>query len=246
MAEGATRKARNTPSHSLAVVVGQRLLVAGSLLAVVALVGLVGWKLSKLPIERVVVSGELGRVSRDRLEAMVNDALHGGFLGADLDVIRRPLEELPWVYRVVIKRHWPSTLEIVVTEQLPIARWGQRGFLNHEGDVFLPETDVDVGELPSLVGPEGSQRRLMNYYKQIQQGMKLADLQLVSLSMNARGSVSARLADGLALEFGRGDLKGKLERFLGVYHADLAASTRRPRRVDLRYENGLAVAWMDS
>jgi cell division protein FtsQ len=247
MTQGATRKsAPASRQESRVVVIGQRLLVLGCLSALLALVVFAGWQLSRLPIEKVAVTGDLARVSRERMESMVNEALQGGFIGADLQLIREPLEELPWVYRVTVKRRWPSTLEIRVKEQLPIARWGERGFLNHEGEVFVPDNAADVGELPRLEGPDGSQRLLMNHYKTIAQGLTPAHLQILSLSMDARGSVSVNLVSGGELIFGRTELDRKLERFLAIYRAELAGRSNQLARVDLRYEHGLSVAWADS
>jgi cell division protein FtsQ len=201
-------------------------------------------ELSQLPIERIVVSGELQRVSRSQLQAMVNASLQGGFLWADLQYVKEPLEQLPWVFRVVVKRRWPSSLEIQVTEQLPIARWGEDGFVNHEGEVFRPQVMEAMAELPLLAGPSGSQLLLMQYYKYMREQLAAVNLHLVELSMSERGGLRARLSNGSKLVLGRGEMEEKIRRFVGVYRADLAARENQVRSVDLRYKTGLAVAWV--
>ena len=104
MASGATRK-QNIPLALAGVArAGRALLGLCGVLAVLAAFGLAARELSQLPIERVVVSGDLQRVSREQLESMVTESLQGGFLGADLHYVREPLEALPWVFRVVVKR----------------------------------------------------------------------------------------------------------------------------------------------
>jgi cell division protein FtsQ len=244
MGAGATRK--NSGRPALLSHVARTVRVLLGLLGVVAVVALVGFgvrELTSLPIERVVVTGDLQRVSRSQLQEMVSESLQGGFLGADLQFIREPLEQLPWVYRVVVKRRWPNSIEINVTEQLPIARWGEEGYVNHLGEVFRPGVVEAMAELPLLEGPPSSQLLLMQRYMYMQEQLAPIKLQLVALTMSSRGGLRARLSNGGELVLGRGDLEGKLERFIGVYHADLESRALQMRSVDLRYPHGLAVAW---
>ena len=245
MAKGATRSAKQSKAVAGAGLAGylRVLLGAVGLLAVAGMFSLGVWQLVQMPIERVVVTGDLKRVSRDQLQAMVTESLHGGFLGADLHYIKRPLEQLPWVFRVVIKRRWPNSLEIQVIEQLPIARWGTDGYLNQEGEVFHPPVMESIPGLPLLAGPAASQLLLMQQYIHMQKQLQQLKLQVAELTMNERGGLRARLTNGSELVFGRGDLEGKLQRFLGVYHADLAGRAAQVRSVDLRYSHGVAVAW---
>jgi cell division protein FtsQ len=247
MSRGATRKinrkvnSRNRADSLLRHV--RPVLLGMGLLAGVLLLLAGGWRLAKVPVERVVFSGDLQRVPRAELELLVNDNLDGGFLGVDIDEIRRPLETLPWVFRVVVKRRWPSDLEIVVTEQIPIARWGEESYLNRQGEVFKPSVYEEMPELPSLEGPMGSQLELMQRYQFMHEQMQVLELEIVALSMDARGGLVATLHTGGKLVFGRGQLEQKLARFLGVYHADLVGRESQIRSVDLRYRHGLAVAW---
>ncbi|MCZ6830388.1 MAG: cell division protein FtsQ/DivIB [Gammaproteobacteria bacterium] len=243
MATGATSKANKPGVLAGAARTGRALLGVLAGVAVIAALLLAARELSQLPIERIVVSGDLQRVSRSQLRSMVTESLQGGFLWADLQNVRAPLEQLPWVFRVVVKRRWPNSLEIEVTEQLPIARWGQDGFVNHEGEVFRPQVTETLDELPLLSGPAASQLLLMQHYMRMQEQLARVELQLLELSMNDRGGLRARLSNGTELVLGRGDMEEKIQRFLGVYHADLVSRATRVRSVDLRYEYGLAVAW---
>ena len=221
----------------------QLVLAALGSLCVLAILAGAGWQLSRLPIERVVVTGSLQHVSREQLEKMVVDSLQGGSLSADLNYIREPLERLPWVHRVVIKRRWPSSLEIEVTEQYPIARWGSTAYVNHEGEIFRPDGVRAARELPLLEGPLGRQRELMQLYKHIQEQLQSVELQVQQLTMNDRGGLSAQLRGGCELVFGSEDVSLKLQRFLAVYALELGADAANLQRVDMRYGHGLAVTW---
>ena len=175
--------------------------------------------------------------------AIVSESLDGGFLGADLHSIREPIEALPWVYRVVVRRRWPDSLEIRVTEQRAIARWGEDAYLNHAGEVFHPGIPGPMEELPLLAGPDRSQVEVMQYYKLVQDYLQTLGLQVEQLSMDRRGGLSVQLTGGSRLVFGRGETRAKLRRFAQVYEQHLAPRAEFLSSVDLRYSHGVAVAW---
>jgi cell division protein FtsQ len=252
MAQGATRKSRQRgqPENSQSQLrrLGQLLrLLSGTTLAlaVAAAIGYSGWYALQIPVERIVVSGDLRQVARARLTESVNASLSGGFLWVDLQKIRASVEKLPWVYRVNIKRQWPNSLEIQVVEQLAIARWGDDAYLNHTGEVFEPGTLPGDKELALLAGPVGSQRLLMQHYNLIQDGLQPLGLQVEHLTMDKRGGLRAQLTGGSELIFGRGDVTAKMQRFAAVFRARLVHRAAQLRTIDLRYSHGVAVAWAE-
>ena len=204
--------------------------------------------LNAIPVEHIIVSGKLEHTKTDTLEEMVRPALKGGFLNADLERVRAQLQSLPWVYEVSVRRRWPNALELHVVEQLPIARWGADGFLNHEGEVFQ-----SIGEkkhwrgLPLLRGPEGTAGNLVSIYQQIVEILGPNELLVEELSIDERGQVEARLrGDTVLVLGGQVFIEERLRRFVAVYRADLAAHKDTIASVDLRYQNGLAVGYRET
>ena len=106
-----------------------------------------------LPVQRISITGELEHTQAQAVQDIVQPSLAGGFLKADLHQIQRQLESLPWIYEASVRRRWPAALEIHILEELPIARWGWDGFLNHEGEVFHSDKNGDWNSLPLLQGP---------------------------------------------------------------------------------------------
>lgn len=243
---GASRKSQ--PSAGRSVMPGWRraLGLVASVSVAMALLGLValtGRQLLSLPVERVVVSGELKHVDRDQLRAMISQSLAGGFLSQDLHTLRAPLEAMPWVYRVVVRRQWPDSIEVGVVEQRAIARWGETALLNHAGEVFTPDSLTGLPTLPRLEGPEGFHSLVMQRFLDVQQSLREFGLRVSSLSMDPRGAMTATLSQGGELVFGRNDLAEKLTRFRVLYSSRLASRRDELARVDLRYRHGAAVAW---
>ncbi|MDO8861399.1 cell division protein FtsQ/DivIB [Haliea sp. E1-2-M8] len=213
---------------------------------VVGVAGLQAWiALQEIPVERISVTGTLHRTQTEAVQEMVQPALVGGFLSADLDQVQAQLQALPWIYRVSVRRRWPNALEINVQEQLPIARWGEGGYLNHEGEIFHSDGIQSEEALPRLEGPPGSTRQLIVSYQQLGELLQPLSLDLRELSLDDRGHLRAVLAGGMELVLGNTEFGERLQRFATVYRSELAERAGDVKRVDLRYESGLAVAFRE-
>ena len=243
---------RNARRRAARVRIPVRALI-GVLLGVIgiAAVGGVGYgawhavqAVAAVPVARVVFSGELQYVGRDELVAQVQPQLaQTGFFTADLEALRAAVEELPWVDRVAIVRHWPDELEMIVSEQQPIARWGDDGLLNHHGEVFRPQQLAHVEQLPHLKGPDAAAAEVVEQYGRLATLLAELPLELIALEVDERGSWIAILTGGVKLNLGGERVIQRAERFMQVYRAELAGRFEEVSYVDLRYANGLAVGW---
>ncbi|MGB1905745.1 MAG: cell division protein FtsQ/DivIB [Spongiibacter sp.] len=228
--------------------IANRLLLLVVAFAFVYGVERLGQQLEAIPVERVVFAGDLQRVSRDVLVERVTGHLAVGYIGLDLAEIQSELEQEPWVYRAIVERVWPRELKITIVEETPIAVWGRGGLLNHRGRIFLPESGGTAQDdsLPLLDGPEGGAIEIMRQYRLMSQLLGDEKLELKRLQMSERGSWTATIDNDVELVLGRVEPLEKLRRFLWVYRQHLAAEFDRVKRVDTRYINGLAVAWVES
>ncbi len=244
--QGATRTAPATEKRQPAggrlrwlervfILVGVGVVLAGGLKAWIALQG--------MPVEQIKVTGELGNVRTGAIREMVAPQLVHGLIGTDLAELSGHLEALPWVYRATVRRVWPNTLEIHIDEQLPIARWGDRGFLNHQGQIFRPGNEARWQALPLLDGPDSAAPELMRTYQRMVDLLTPLGLGLAQLSMDERGEVAAVLQGGQQLLIGGHNFLDRLQRFSSVYRAELVGEMERVERIDLRYAHGVAVAF---
>jgi cell division protein FtsQ len=243
--QGATRKIarEDKPVRSYAWINRVLILLGVGIVLVVVANGAV--VLHAIPVERIVVTGELEHTRTLALQEMVQPALVGGFLSADLSRIQAQLESLPWVYLASVKRQWPNALEIHVVEQLPIARWGENGFLNHEGMVFQSSVANSRGTLPMLTGPQGTQQELIGNYQLITEMLQPLELAIRELALDERGQLRAVLESGFEVVFGDEELLERLERFVALYSDGLEGYGPSLRRVDMRYHSGVAVAFRE-
>lgn len=242
-AQGATRKiaAQSKPRQASPWL--SRIMILAGIGAVLALATQGFVTLHRIPVQQITVTGELAYTQTEAVQDMVQSNLAGGFLRADLQRIREQLERLPWIFEATIRRKWPSSLEIHVVEQLPIARWGEDGFLNHEGQAFHSTRGGDWQSLPLLRGPQGTASSLMANYQRMLELLSPLGLKVEQLAVDERGQVQAVLEGGLELVVGNQHFLERMHRFVALYRAELAARAEDIERVDLRYESGVAVAF---
>ncbi|MDX9873372.1 MAG: cell division protein FtsQ/DivIB [Spongiibacteraceae bacterium] len=228
---------------------GQRLLPLAALMLIASL-GYGGWLLldhvGSVPVSRVVFTGKLQHVDRQEMVERVQPLLVGeGFLTADIDAMRSSLLELPWVADAAVQRRWPDELVVKITEQHPVARWGEDGLLNRRGEVFRPQPLTVGSDLPALFGPDEMAAEVISRYVEFNDLLAARGLRLARLGADQRGSWRLELEGGVTLRLGTSNTLKRMRRFLSAYDYELKDAMDRIAYIDLRYSNGLAVGWKD-
>lgn len=196
-----------------------------------------------LPVRSVVIEGEFQYLDRQTLAEAMAPYVSGGFFSLDLQPVERAVEAQPWVLGVSVRREWPDRLVVRVDEQVPVARWGDAALLNQYGELFYPPVDSQPEGLPALWGREGRERPLMERFLAVQARLADVGLEVEGLREDARRSWVIQLLDGSQVIMGRGMDTDRLDRLVRMYPR-LAEHRDDPiRRIDMRYTNGIAVAW---
>lgn len=233
------------------VMTGQSLPGLVALLPVFLLVGLSGGlyyyleRPGHLPLRVVEVTGEFTYLDQSAIEARVARALHGGFFDVDLQQIRARVAAMPWVEQVSVRRVWPDTLRMHVTEQVPLAYWNKKALVNLDGKVFRPASIPDLGSLPQLYGDDASAPQVVAFYLRLHAQLLPGALRIASAGRNPRGEWSVAFHNGLQLILGRENLIERQRAFLEVYPRLTVQLHRQAQRIDMRYEHGFAVRWRE-
>jgi cell division protein FtsQ len=213
---------------------------------IVAAAGLLGLMLNQ-PIQRIVVSGRLQRVSAMDVEKIVRANLGGaGLVTVDLAQISGALRSLPWVESAAVQRGWPRALRIQITEQTAVARWNDNGLLNASGSLFLSEARFAPPELPQLTGPAGTEAEVTARYLAAQGRLTEVGMRLAALELDARGAWSLTLDNGVMVRLGRAQVDQRFERFMLAAAKLVSQRAADIAYVDMRYSNGFAVGWKGS
>jgi cell division protein FtsQ len=237
---------KRAPKRGRLPTVRQHVRLAAPVVVMLALAGVVVWGLLEIldrPIDTVTLTGEFERVTPLQVEAALGELSGVGFLSADLERLRRRIEDLPWVDEARVQRQWPAELRIAITEQVPAARWQERGLLNVRGDLFLPEVRYEYAELPALSGPAGSEGLVARRYLDMRGPLVESGHLLTGVRLDDRGAWRIELGNGMEIRLGRQQVAERFERFLQIVVPILASSKDRAAYVDMRYSRGFAVAW---
>lgn len=199
-------------------------------------------------LRAIRVEGDVARNTVATLRANAMPHLAGNFFSLDLQRAREAFESVPWVRHAVVQRIWPNRLAVRLEEHRAAALWatdeGEDKLVNSFGEVFEANPgDVD-DELPVLRGPEGSSQRLLALYQRLQPVVQALDMRIEELAMSGRGSLTAELDGGAAIEIGRGEddeIVARLQRFVATLPQVIAQHQRPLVHADLRHNDGYAV-----
>lgn len=132
-----------------------RLVGAGVLLGLVGVLAGVtwwAWDAGHLDTREVVVSGTV-RVPAEQVSGLAADAVGTPLVAVDVGEIADRVRELPLVLDVDVQRHWPRTLDVVVTERVAVAAvpgaGGGYDVVDDEG-VVLASSPEPPPEVPLL------------------------------------------------------------------------------------------------
>jgi len=190
---------------------------------------------------QIKIQANYGYIATDELQELVRNHVHGGFFSIDLSRLKEALLRHPWVNQVAVRRVWPATLVVIVSEHRPLARWNQDGVISDSGVVFTPQRSSIPKELPQFFGDDSSAMRLLGEYHTLQTLLLPLKLELIELEKTARDSWRARLSNGLTIILGREDIDARLEKLVVAYPRLRFTAPAEKIRVDLRYPNGFAV-----
>ncbi len=194
-------------------------------------------------IKEVKIDGNLNAEDRQELKNIVRARITRGFFHVPMNELEQRLAGLPWVYRAKVRRVWPDTLTIKIYAEVPMARWGNSGLMNTDGELFFPSSIESYNSLPMLFGEQIRAKNLARVFEDSMQQLEPLGLQLQGLFEDQRQSKHLILSNGLILTVGDGGVEKKIARFITAYEQYLSSHLLAVKKVDLRYTNGLAVEW---
>jgi cell division protein FtsQ len=197
----------------------------------------------RLPVQNIVVNGQLTMLDVVRLEKLIRQQHGGSFFAIDVNEVHQLVENQPWVYSASIRKRWPSSLYIHVVEQQAAARWNDDLLLNKYGDSF--DGKLENSSLPLLFGPGGSEKTALTGYQHMRALLRLSEQRIQQLVLSERFAWTLQLQNGVTLNLGRQEYVKRLQRFIDIYPL-LKEEKKAINYVDLRYDTGLAVGWADA
>jgi len=198
-------------------------------------------------IDQLKIKGKFRYMDPNEIQAVVMERSIGNFFSVNLDEIKSRVETLPWVQSAQVRREWPNTLQVSVSEHRPVMRWQKDQWVNALGQVInVPKAAVNIKQPVVLSGNKDDAELILHNAFLWQKRLSQDGLELRRVSLSGSHAWTLSLYHGLSdssfeLLLGRIDASQRLERFRSLFDKRFSNSNQRLQRVDARYPDGLAI-----
>ena len=197
--------------------------------------------LKDIQIRQVKLLGDLRYLDAETLTKDLSVRFDGNYLDTTLTEVVSEVESHPWISNASARRVWPDTLLIEIIEQRPVAVYNDTQYLGSSGDLFEPPELVEK-LMPRLYGALSETSQVYSHYRVFSD--RLVDLaKVTSVSRGHDLGWEIVLDQGFTLQLGRVDILGRLARARDILMQLDKDRLRQIRKVDARYDNGIALAW---
>lgn len=198
---------------------------------------------STMRIKQVRIEADLRYLTRDEISTAVLPYVETGYFAVDSKAIVQAVRQLEWVSQVSVIRVWPETVVVKVIEQVPAALWNETALLNSEGDIFSPVIPERLMRLPNLSGIDKNSNDVLLQSRGINRSIASLDLSVQHLGLAKHGSWQVVLSNGIQLKTGNVLPKNEISKSLNALASLPGDLLTHVSAIDLRYPNGVAVAW---
>ena len=230
------------------------LLMIASLLSLAAL-GLLGadqlYRPDTFKIDQLKIIGQFRYIDPVDIENAVLGKAKGNFFSLDLDGIKTIAEGIAWVESVDVRREWPSTLVLSVSEHKPAMRWKDGKWVSTAGAIIELPKSITAKHVVELNGADSQAKRILMQATQWRKELIKHGLEVRAVDLSESEAWTITLFyQGHDAEFdlhlGHEQVAQRLQRFEFLFNKQFKFSERPLRRVDARYPDGLAVELVES
>lgn len=195
------------------------------------------------PIRHIKIVAPDKQVSRKSIEARVLQNFQGGFFSFKASAMSQALLNDPWVASVALRRIWPDTVELIVTEKTAVLQWNSTQLVDQAGQLFQPPVQSIPKNLPQLIGPDNHFKDLYSKYQHYAAALNVLGLSITNLKESDRLSWSIDLNNHISVILGERNPDERFNRFTQYYQKLIAAKAACVDYVDLRYPDGMTIKW---
>ena len=192
------------------------------------------------PIGKLQVNAGLEHITLPMINEQIAPWFPDGYMTLDVNAIKDKLHSMVMVANVSVEKVWPDTLKIHIEEERPVAIWNDKSMLSEKGDI-LPVALKQL-QLPKLNGTSQESKMVMQHFLLFNRWGKRHQIELVAIKHSSAGWL-LKYKTGLTIWLDNVTAMNGLQQLDSVIEQfDLT----RIKRIDMRYEQGFAVAWKDS
>ncbi len=143
-------------------------------------------------VEELKISADFKELNPQQIREQVLPLIQNNYFAVNLKQVEQIVENIAWVDKVSVRRQWPRSIHIRLSEQKAVTRWGEDAYLNSRAETFDVEQKQSA-ELPYLFGPEGTESELLERFHDWRERFAQKELILERLMMTPRYSYQAKV-----------------------------------------------------
>lgn len=194
-----------------------------------------------LPVKQVSLKGDLVYSNQKELGVLAKKYIHGNILRADINGVQEAYRRYPWIASAMVRRRFPDTVEIVLTERKPVAHWGDSALVDSEGNVF--KARLNRPGMPVFRGVEGTSADILRRYGEFSAILAKQGLGIKEITYTARSAWIIVLDNNITVRLGRENDIKRLRLFTEAWQHLLHKNKNRLSYVDMRYKDGFSVRY---
>ncbi len=144
-------------------------------------------------VEELKISADFKQLRPEQIREQVLPLIKNNYFAVDLKEVEQRVKNISWVDQVSVRRQWPRSIHIRLSEQQAAAHWGDNAYLNSRAEPFSVEQQANLHGLPYLYGPKGTEKELLDRFHQWEKRFAKKQLMLESLTMTPRYSYQAKV-----------------------------------------------------
>ena len=191
----------------------------------------------------IKLSGKIVYTSGIEHKEKILHLLTPNFINISIGKIQNPLLKSSWISSVSVKRVCPNNLLIYLCEQIPLAKYSNRGVLTSTGELLYIQNVAKISHLPIFLARENKLKDMFYNYLILRKLLSPYAIKVHRLEIIPDQGWQAILNNGIILLFGQGELFDKLRRFSISYKYKLKEIIDKIHYIDLRYTNGIVIGW---
>ncbi|MGK0445251.1 MAG: cell division protein FtsQ [Bermanella sp.] len=214
--------------------------VAVTVMSILVAVVLLLLQMANKQVDQLQFENELEHVTAQAIKANISPWFPDGFIYLDVNAIKDQVQSMVMVSQVSVEKVWPDILKVAIVEERPVAIWNDESMLSENGDI-LPVALKQL-KLPRLKGANQESKMVMQHFLLFNRWGKRHQLELVEINHSSAGW-QLTYESGLSIWLDNTTAMNGLQQLDSVIDQFNLA---RVHRIDMRYEQGFAVAWKDS
>ena len=199
-----------------------------------------------MPVSTLAISGYRQYSSDQEIQqALEKLSENESFFSLNVDQVKGLVEQIPWVAKASVRRKWPNSLQVHITEQVPVGYWNDQYLLSDSADIFRADQSRIEATLPRFYGDSDAAATLLDGYQALLPLLNSEGFVLNEIRLSGRQSWQIEINNNVILILGRVNTvmrNARVERFIKVYK-HVIKPERAINYVDLRYDTGFAVNW---